>query len=55
MDCFAEPVSGRASRDPLARNDGGLFLILLLHGPQDQTYDVQLHIVVRCFASPRND
>jgi hypothetical protein len=22
MDCFAEPVIGRASRDPLARNDG---------------------------------
>ena len=21
MDCFAEPVIGRASRDPLARND----------------------------------
>jgi hypothetical protein len=23
MDCFAEPVIGRAARDPLARNDGG--------------------------------
>ena len=22
MDCFAEPVIGRALRDPLARNDG---------------------------------
>jgi hypothetical protein len=22
MDCFAEPVIGRHSRDPLARNDG---------------------------------
>jgi hypothetical protein len=23
MDCFAEPVMGAHSRDPLARNDGG--------------------------------
>jgi hypothetical protein len=22
LDCFAEPVIGRHSRDPLARNDG---------------------------------
>ncbi len=25
MDCLAEPVIGRAKRDPLARNDGPRF------------------------------
>jgi len=29
MDCFAEPVMGAHSRDPLARNDGVLTVVAL--------------------------
>jgi hypothetical protein len=40
----ARPMTGEAIQKPSFRD-----------GPKDQTSDAQLRIVVRCFASPRND